>query len=156
VIWRSALAAHSLMRDVTEQSYVTGDPLQLLPGAGVENELSAQLDAVFVFQMTLAPARCFSALVSASNLYDYVAMVISHNRLISAKQGSPSCTALAATLSNRHDVLRCAKQVEITLVDPVFDPQRQSAARRREWPCDRRAAPRNTCKGRIAPARSPG
>jgi hypothetical protein len=61
-----------------------------------------------------------------SNPSDYAAMVISHNRLIGAKQGSPSCTALcAATLSNRHEVLRNTKQVEITLADPVFDPQRQ-------------------------------
>jgi hypothetical protein len=61
-----------------------------------------------------------------SDLSDYAAMVISHNRLIGGKQGSPSCTALcAATPSNRHDVLRCTKQVEITLADPVFDPQRQ-------------------------------
>jgi hypothetical protein len=28
---------------------VTGDPLELRPGAGIENELSAQLGAVFVF-----------------------------------------------------------------------------------------------------------
>jgi hypothetical protein len=28
---------------------VTGDPLEVRPGAGVENELSAQLGAVFVF-----------------------------------------------------------------------------------------------------------
>jgi hypothetical protein len=49
-------------------------------------------------------------------------MVISHNRLMGGKQGSPSCTALcAATLSNRHDVLRCTKQDEITLTEPVFD-----------------------------------
>jgi hypothetical protein len=47
----SALAAHSLMRDV-----VTGGPLELPPGAGVENELSGQLGAVFVFQLALAPA----------------------------------------------------------------------------------------------------
>jgi hypothetical protein len=53
-------------------------------------------------------------------------MVISHNRLIGGKQGSPSCTALcAATLSNRHKVPETTKQVEITLADPVFDPQRQ-------------------------------
>jgi hypothetical protein len=59
-----------------------------------------------------------------SDLSDYAAVVISHNRLIGGKQCSPSCTALcAATLS--HEVLRCTKQVEITLADPVFDPQRQ-------------------------------
>jgi hypothetical protein len=52
-------------------------------------------------------------------------MVIIHNRLIGGKQGPPSCTALcAATLSKRHEVRRCTKQVEITLADPVFDPQR--------------------------------
>jgi hypothetical protein len=46
--------------------------------------------------------------------------------LIGGNQGSPSCTALcAATVSNRHEVLRCTKQVEITPADPVFDPQRQ-------------------------------
>jgi hypothetical protein len=28
-------------------------------------------------------------------------------------------------LSNYHEVLRCTKQVEITLADPVFDPQDQ-------------------------------
>jgi hypothetical protein len=61
-----------------------------------------------------------------SDLSDYASMVISHNRLIGGKQNSPSCTALcAATLSNRHEALRCTKQVEITLADPVFDPQRQ-------------------------------
>jgi hypothetical protein len=54
------------------------------------------------------------------------AMVISHNRFIGGKQRSPSCTALcAATLSNRHEVLRCTRQVKITIADPVFDPQRQ-------------------------------
>ena len=36
---------------------VTGDPLELRHGGGVENELSAQLGAVFVFQITLRPAR---------------------------------------------------------------------------------------------------
>jgi hypothetical protein len=36
---------------------VTGDPLELRQGAGVENELSAQLGAVFVFQITIALAR---------------------------------------------------------------------------------------------------
>jgi hypothetical protein len=35
---------------------VMSDPLELRPGAGVENELSAQLGDVFVFQLTLAPA----------------------------------------------------------------------------------------------------
>jgi hypothetical protein len=61
-----------------------------------------------------------------SDLSDYAAMVISHNRLVGGKRGSPSCTALcAATLSNRHEVLRNTKQVEITVADPVFDPQRQ-------------------------------
>jgi hypothetical protein len=54
-----------------------------------------------------------------SDLSDYAAMVISHNRRIGGKQGLPACTALcAATLSNRHEVLRCTKQVEITLADP--------------------------------------
>jgi hypothetical protein len=66
-----------------------------------------------------------------SDLSDYAAMVISHNRhnrLIGGKQGPPSCIALcAATLSERHEVLRCTKQVEITLADPVFDPQRQTS-----------------------------
>jgi hypothetical protein len=38
---------------------VTGDPLELRSGASVENELSAQLSAVFVFQMALAPVRLF-------------------------------------------------------------------------------------------------
>jgi hypothetical protein len=33
---------------------VTGDPLELRPGCGVENELSAQLGVVSVFQITLA------------------------------------------------------------------------------------------------------
>jgi hypothetical protein len=61
-----------------------------------------------------------------SDISDYAAMVISRNRLTGGKQGSPSCSALcAATLSNRHEVLRCTKQVEITLAEPVFDPQRQ-------------------------------
>jgi hypothetical protein len=62
-----------------------------------------------------------------SNLSDYAAMVISHNRLIGGgKQGSPSCTALcAAALTNRHEVLRCTKQVEITLAEPVFDRQKR-------------------------------
>jgi hypothetical protein len=56
-----------------------------------------------------------------SDLSDYAAMVISHNRLIDGKRGSPSCTALcAATLSNRHEVLRCTKQVENTPADPVL------------------------------------
>ena len=87
---------------------VTGDPLELRPDAGLENDLSGQLGGVFVFQMTLAPARLLLG------------------RLISGKQGSPSCTAsCTATLSNCHDVLRCTKQVEITLADPVFDPHRQ-------------------------------
>ena len=36
---------------------VTGDPLELRPGAGVENELSAHFGAVIVFHMALAPAR---------------------------------------------------------------------------------------------------
>jgi hypothetical protein len=36
---------------------VTGNPLDLRPGAGVENKLSPQLGVVFVFQMTLAAAR---------------------------------------------------------------------------------------------------
>jgi hypothetical protein len=36
---------------------VTADPLELRPGAGVENELSAQLGAIFAFQMTLAAPR---------------------------------------------------------------------------------------------------
>jgi hypothetical protein len=50
------------------------------------------------------------------------AMVISHNHLIGGKQDSPSCTALcAATPSNRHDVFNA----QITLAEPVFDPQRQ-------------------------------
>jgi hypothetical protein len=42
-----------------------GDPLELRPGAGVENKLSAHLGTVFVFQMTPAngrvaahPSRC--------------------------------------------------------------------------------------------------
>jgi hypothetical protein len=53
-------------------------------------------------------------------------MVISHNRLIGGKQGSPSSAALcAATLSNRREVLGNTKQVKITLADPVLDPQRQ-------------------------------
>jgi hypothetical protein len=57
---------------------------------------------------------------------DYAAMVTRHNRLIGGKQGPPSRTALcAATPSKRHEVLRCTKQVEITLDEPVFDPQRQ-------------------------------
>jgi hypothetical protein len=105
---------------------VAGDRLELRPGAGVENELSAQLGAVFVFQMTLAPAHLLLGIVRGmSDLSDYAAMVISHNRLIGGKQGPQSCTALcAATLSKRHEVLRCTKQVEITLADPVFDPQR--------------------------------
>jgi hypothetical protein len=61
-----------------------------------------------------------------SDFSDYAAMVISHNRLIGGKHGSPSCTALcAAALTNRHEVLRCTKQVEIMLGEPVFDPQRQ-------------------------------
>jgi hypothetical protein len=63
-----------------------------------------------------------------SDLSDYAAMIIRHNRLMGGKQGSRSGTTLcAATLSNRHDVFRfrCTKQVEITLADPVFDPQRQ-------------------------------
>jgi hypothetical protein len=73
-----------------------------------------------------------------SDISDYDAMVISHNRLIGGKRGSPSsCTALcAATLSNRHEVLRNTKQVEITLVDPVFDPQRQT--RRKFFWCPER------------------
>jgi hypothetical protein len=33
---------------------VTGDRLELRPGAGVENQLSARLNAVFVFQITLS------------------------------------------------------------------------------------------------------
>src|ERR1700751_2571410 len=50
-------------------------------------------------------------------------MVISHNRLIGGKQGSPTCTGLcAASLSNPHESLRYTKQVQITLADPVFDP----------------------------------
>jgi hypothetical protein len=79
------------------------------------------------FRLRSRQLACFSALVRAmSELSDYAAMVISHNRLIDDKQRSPSCTALcAATLSNRHEVLRCTKQVEITLADPVFGPQRQ-------------------------------
>ena len=36
---------------------VSGDPSELRPGVGVENELSPQLGAVSVFQITLAPAR---------------------------------------------------------------------------------------------------
>ena len=36
---------------------VTADPLELRPGAGVENDLSAQLGAIFAFQMTLAAPR---------------------------------------------------------------------------------------------------
>jgi hypothetical protein len=36
---------------------VTGDPLELCPGAGVENELSAKLGDVFVLQIALGPAR---------------------------------------------------------------------------------------------------
>jgi hypothetical protein len=36
---------------------VTGDPLELGTWCWRENELSAQLGAILVFQMTLAPAR---------------------------------------------------------------------------------------------------
>ena len=51
---------------------VTGDPLELRPGAGVENELSAHFGAVFVSQMTLAPARLHRGLVRAmSDTSDY-------------------------------------------------------------------------------------
>jgi hypothetical protein len=43
---------------------VTGDPLELRPGADVENELSAQLGARFRFSdYDRACSACFSALV---------------------------------------------------------------------------------------------
>jgi hypothetical protein len=55
---------------------------------------------------------CFSALVRAiSGLSDYAAMVISHNRLIGGKRGSPSCTALSVQLSARFSDAQ--KQLEI-------------------------------------------
>jgi hypothetical protein len=54
-----ALSARRPLLDERRQraTLVTGDRLELRPGAGVENELSAQLGAVFVFQITLASAR---------------------------------------------------------------------------------------------------
>ena len=109
--------ALSARRLLDERRYratpVTGNPPDLRPGAGIENELSAQLGAGFVFQMTLAPAPCFSALLRAmSDISDYAAMVISHNLIIGGKQGSPSSTALcAATPSNRHEILRCTNKL---------------------------------------------
>jgi hypothetical protein len=91
---------------------VTGDPLEPRPGAGVENELSVQLGAVLVFQCRSRQLACFSASVTAmSDLSDYAAMVISHNRLIGSKGGSPSCTALSVQLSARFSDAQ--KQLEI-------------------------------------------
>jgi hypothetical protein len=42
-----------------------------------------------------------------SDISDHAVVVINHNLHIGGKQGSPSCRAIfAATLSNRHEVLR--------------------------------------------------
>jgi hypothetical protein len=102
---------------------VTGDPVELHPGAGVKNELSSATWRRFRFSdYGSCRLACFSALVRAiSSLPDYTAMVISHNLFIGGRQGA----LCAATLSNRHEVLRCTKKVEITLAEPTFDPQRQ-------------------------------
>jgi tetrahydromethanopterin S-methyltransferase subunit F len=63
--------------------------LGLRPGAGVENELSAQLGVVSVFQMTLAPARPLLGIRKVmSDISDHAAMVIRHNRLIGGLRGS--------------------------------------------------------------------
>jgi hypothetical protein len=64
---------------------VIGDPLELRPG--VENELSAQLVPFSFFSVRSRQLSCFSALLRAmSNLSDYAAMVISHDRLIAASK----------------------------------------------------------------------
>jgi hypothetical protein len=109
---------------------VTADPLELRPGAGVENELSAQLGAVFVFRLRSRQLACFSALVRAmSDLSDYAAMVISHDRLIGGKQGrrrAPRYVLQLSAIVTRFS--ECAKQIEITLADPARGRLRESPA----------------------------
>jgi hypothetical protein len=56
-----------------------------------------------------------------SDISDHAAMVISHNRLTGGKHGSPCGRRyVLQTLSNRHEVLRGTKQVEMTIVDAGY------------------------------------